>query len=54
MSDGWQINEELGHLLDGVLDSGDVPRDPTTVIDLTGDEPVIVRRGGGDPSLFEP
>ena len=54
MSDGWQINEELGHLLDGVLDSGDVPRDPTTVIDLTGDEPVIVRRGGGNPSLFEP
>ena len=54
MSDGWQINEELGHLPDGVLDSGDVPRDPTTVIDLTGDEPVIVRRGGGDPSLFEP
>lgn len=54
MNDGWQINEELGHLLDGVLDSGDVPRDPTTVIDLTGDEPVIVRRGGGNPSLFEP
>ncbi len=53
MSDGWQVNEELGHLLDVVLDSGDVGVEPTTVVDLTDDEPVIVRLGGGDPALFE-
>lgn len=53
MTDGWQINEELGHLLEAVLDSGDVGLDPTTVVDLTGDEPEIVRLGGGDPALFE-
>lgn len=53
MSDGWQVNEELGHLLDVVLDSGDVGLEPTTVVDLTEDEPVIARLGGGDPALFE-
>lgn len=53
MTDGWQINEELGHVLDAVVDSGDVGIDPTTVVDLTEDEPVITRLGGGDPALFE-
>lgn len=53
MTDGWQISEALAHQLDAVLDSGDAGHYPTTVIDLTGDEPEIVRFGGGDPSLFE-
>ena len=53
MSDGWTINEELGHQLDAVLDSGDAGDVPTTVIDLTGDEPEIIRLGAGDPSPFE-
>ncbi len=54
MSDGWQINEELGRQLDAILDSGDAGHVPTTVVDLTGAEPQILRLGGGDPALFEP
>ena len=53
MSDGWTVNDEIGHALDAVLDSGDCGSEPTTVIDLSGDEVVIVRRGSGDPELFE-
>jgi tRNA threonylcarbamoyl adenosine modification protein (Sua5/YciO/YrdC/YwlC family) len=53
MTDGWLINEELGHALDAVLDSGDCGTEPTTVIDFSGDEPEIVRYGAGDPSAFE-
>ena len=53
MSDGWTVNDEIGHALDAVLDSGDCGTEPTTVIDLSGDEVVIVRRGSGDPELFE-
>ena len=44
---------EIGHALDAVLDSGDCGTEPTTVIDLTGDEVDIIRRGSGDPELFE-
>ena len=53
MTVGWEINEELGHELDAVLDSGDCGTEPTTVIDFSGPEPEILRRGAGDPSAFE-
>jgi tRNA threonylcarbamoyl adenosine modification protein (Sua5/YciO/YrdC/YwlC family) len=53
MTAGWEINEELGHALDAVLDSGDCGTEPTTVIDFSGDEPEIVRYGAGDPDAFE-
>jgi tRNA threonylcarbamoyl adenosine modification protein (Sua5/YciO/YrdC/YwlC family) len=53
MTQGWEINEELGHALDAVLDSGDCGTEPTTVIDFSGDEPEIVRRGAGDTDAFE-
>jgi tRNA threonylcarbamoyl adenosine modification protein (Sua5/YciO/YrdC/YwlC family) len=53
MTQGWEINEELGNVLDAVIDSGDCGLEPTTVIDFSGEEPEIVRYGAGDPSLFE-
>jgi tRNA threonylcarbamoyl adenosine modification protein (Sua5/YciO/YrdC/YwlC family) len=52
-ADGWEIKELLDHQVDAVLDSGDCGVEPTTVVDLTGDEPVISRVGMGDPSPFE-
>jgi tRNA threonylcarbamoyl adenosine modification protein (Sua5/YciO/YrdC/YwlC family) len=53
MTQGWEINEQLGGALDAVIDSGDCGTEPTTVIDFSQDEPEIVRRGAGDPSEFE-
>ncbi len=53
MTQGWEIKERLDHQLDAVLDSGDCGLEPTTVIDLSGDEPQILRRGAGDVSRFE-
>jgi tRNA threonylcarbamoyl adenosine modification protein (Sua5/YciO/YrdC/YwlC family) len=53
MTQGWEINEQLGDALDAVIDSGDCGTEPTTVIDFSQDEPLIVRRGAGDPSDFE-
>jgi len=53
MTQGWQIAGELDHALDAIIDSGDCGTDPTTVIDFSQSEPVIVRRGAGDPSAFE-
>ncbi|HEY9416542.1 MAG TPA: L-threonylcarbamoyladenylate synthase [Pseudonocardia sp.] len=53
LTQGWEIKERLDHVLDAVLDSADCGTEPTTVIDLSGDEPEIVRLGAGDPSRFE-
>ena len=52
-TDGWSIAEELEHQVDAVLDSGDVGVGPTTVIDFTAEEDLILRRGAGDPTPFE-
>jgi tRNA threonylcarbamoyl adenosine modification protein (Sua5/YciO/YrdC/YwlC family) len=52
MTDGWTIKEELDHLLDAVVDSGDVGTEPTTVVDFSEGYPEIVRLGAGDPARF--
>ena len=52
LTQGWQIKEELDNAIDAVIDSGDCGTEPTTVVDLSGDEPEIVRLGAGDPSRF--
>jgi tRNA threonylcarbamoyl adenosine modification protein (Sua5/YciO/YrdC/YwlC family) len=53
LTQGWEIKERLDHQVDAVLDSGDCGVEPTTVIDLSGPEPEILRRGAGDTSRFE-
>jgi len=50
---GWQIRQRLDHALDAVVDSGDCGTEPTTVVDLSQSEPLVLRRGAGDPSRFE-
>ncbi|MFZ2625915.1 MAG: L-threonylcarbamoyladenylate synthase [Propionibacterium sp.] len=52
LNDGWQIKETLDNELDAVLDSGDAGAEPTTVVDLTAEEPVVLRTGGGSTALF--
>lgn len=52
LTQGWQIKEELDNAVDAILDSGDCGTEPTTVVDLSGDEPEIIRKGAGDPSRF--
>jgi tRNA threonylcarbamoyl adenosine modification protein (Sua5/YciO/YrdC/YwlC family) len=52
MTDGWQIKEELDHLVDAVVDSGDVGTEPTTVVDWSEGYPEVVRVGAGDPDRF--
>lgn len=47
------IHEELGHLVDIVIDGGTGGLVPSTVIDCTGDQPVLVRQGKGEVELLE-
>lgn len=44
-----EIRARLEHPLGAVIDAGACALTPTTVVDLTGDEPVLLRRGQGDP-----
>ena len=53
LTQGWEIMERLDHLIDGVVDSGQCGEIPTTVVDLSDGDALIVRRGAGDPSRFE-
>ena len=50
---GWEVKEELDHQVDLVIEAGETPAEPTTVIDWSGDYPEVVRRGAGDPDRFE-
>ena len=52
MTDGWQIKEELDHVVDAVLDSGDCGTVPTTVVDWSEGVPEVVRVGAGSPDRF--
>jgi tRNA threonylcarbamoyl adenosine modification protein (Sua5/YciO/YrdC/YwlC family) len=51
-TDPEDIRERLGSQLALILDGGFCGMEPTTVVDLTGDEPRVVREGQGDPELF--
>ena len=48
--DARGIKEKLGHGLDLILDGGFHAVEPSSVIDLSGPEPVVVRAGKGDVS----
>lgn len=50
---GWEIKERLDASIDAVLDAGERGTEETTVVDLTGSEPVVLRHGVGDAGRFE-
>ncbi len=49
---GWEIKEDLDHEVDLVIDAGETPAEPTTVVDWSQGEPEVVRVGAGDPRRF--
>ena len=52
LNEAWEIRERLERQLDLVIDAGPCAAEPTTVIDLTGDAPQLVRQGAGDSAPF--
>jgi len=53
MSQGWEIKERLDHQVEAVVDTEETPGVMSTIVDLSGSEPEVVRVGAGDPSRFE-
>ncbi|MDO8306122.1 L-threonylcarbamoyladenylate synthase [Herminiimonas sp.] len=52
LNDPEEVRDRLAKLVDLVIDGGACSLQPTTVIDLTGPEPVLQRQGRGDAALF--
>ena len=52
LNDADEIRDRLQGQVQAVVDAGACPMQPTTVIDLTSEEPVLVRRGRGDLGLL--
>ena len=53
MTDPYDIRDSLEHEVDLVIDGGFCGLEATSVIDLTGPTPVVLRAGVGDVSDFE-
>jgi tRNA threonylcarbamoyl adenosine modification protein (Sua5/YciO/YrdC/YwlC family) len=53
LTDGREIEERIGHAIDLVLDAGNCGLEPSTIVDLSGDAPKLLRAGKGDPRPFQ-
>ncbi|NBO10461.1 MAG: threonylcarbamoyl-AMP synthase [Methylophilaceae bacterium] len=52
LHEAWEIRDRLEHAVDLVIDAGVCSEVPTTVVDLTDDEPKLIREGAGDIAPF--
>ena len=52
LNDSEEIRERLEHQVGAVIDAGACSLEPTTVVDMTGDSPEVLRHGQGDPALL--
>lgn len=52
LTEGWEIQDRLDAQLELILDGGPCGIEPTTIIDLTGSAPELVRAGRGSLDLF--
>jgi tRNA threonylcarbamoyl adenosine modification protein (Sua5/YciO/YrdC/YwlC family) len=52
LNDPAKIVGEFRNSVDLIIDGGTLVSEPSTVVDLTGDEPKVVRQGAGDVSMF--
>ncbi len=52
LNDPDEIRERIGARLDLILDAGACAAEPTTVVDLATEPPLVTRRGRGDPAIL--
>ena len=52
LTDPWEIRERLEHQVDLVIDGGFCGLEPTTVVNLCGEVPEVIRVGAGPADVF--
>ncbi len=53
LSDPNEIRERLDRHVDAIIDAGGCGLEPSTVVDLVNDVPMVIRAGKGDASAFQ-
>src|SRR3990167_2649680 len=53
LSEPESIMDLLGNQVDLIINGGNCSHEPTTVVDLTGEYPVVIREGKGNPAPFK-
>jgi tRNA threonylcarbamoyl adenosine modification protein (Sua5/YciO/YrdC/YwlC family) len=53
VNDPDEIDRSLGNRVEMVIDGGVLLPVPSTVVDMSGDEPVLIREGKGDVDTLE-
>jgi tRNA threonylcarbamoyl adenosine modification protein (Sua5/YciO/YrdC/YwlC family) len=53
LNGGWEMRDRLESEVDLIIDGGACGVSPTTVIDLSGNEPALIRRGRGSLAPFD-
>ena len=53
LMDPYDMRDTIGHAVDLVIDGGFCGYEPTTVIAIEDDLPVLVRKGLGDADFLE-
>ena len=52
LNDAAEIRARFEHQIEAVIDAGACAQEPTTVVDLSGGEPVLLRQGRGDATAL--
>ena len=52
LTEGWEIQDRLDDQIELILDAGHCGIEPTTIIDLTGPTPELIRAGRGSLAPF--
>ena len=53
LTDADEVQDRIGHQIDVVIEGGAAGIEPTSVIDLSGDEVRVLRAGRGDVGVFQ-
>ena len=53
LTNAYELEEQLGKMVDVVIDGGPIFPSPSSIVSLVEEVPVVLRKGKGDTSIFQ-